>query len=199
MATGRTNEGRTVTVTVPSATVTNKALTANVATLTTSAAHNFVAGEQVNVSGVDATFDGTYTIASVPSATTFTYSKTNADVVSVASGGTALSTNLTAAAGTFHNPEDAGRTIAGTGIPAGATVASVQSTAAARLSVAATAAGSPTVTLGRGAPASYGFEGWSPETDVESESYSVTATNAGTATPDRLTNTITAVSQRGRG
>lgn len=198
MATGRTREPRTVTVTIPSATVSNKALTGNTATLTTSAAHNFVAGEQVTVSGVDATFNGTYTIASVPSATTFTYSKTAADVASVASGGTALSTNLTAPAGTFHRPEDAGRPITGTGIPAGATVASVQSGTAARLSVAATAAGSPSVTLGRANPESYGFEGWSPETDAESETYSVAAANAGTATPDRLTNPFTAVSQRGR-
>lgn len=197
MAVGRTNEGRTVTVTIPSATVSNKALTANVATLTTSAAHGFVTGEQVVVSGVDATFNGTYTIASTPSTTTFTYSKTAADVVSAAATGTALSTNLTAASGTFHVPEDAGRTIAGTGIPAGATIVSVQSSTAARLSAAATAAGSPTATLGRGG--GYGFDGWSPETDTEADAYSVAANNAGTVPPDRITNQFTAVSQRGRG
>lgn len=199
MVAGRTHEGRTATVTIPSATITNKALTSNVATLTTSAAHNFVAGEQVVVSGVDATFDGTYTIASVPSGTTFTYNKTAANVTSVASGGTALSTNLTAAAGTFHE-EDAGRTITGTGIPAGATVASVQSDTAARLSVAATAAGTITATLGAASSGAYGFHGWSPETDTESETYTVAANNAGTPTPDRLTNNFSAKSaQRARG
>lgn len=192
MAVGRTNEARTVTVTIPSATVSNKALTANVATLTTAAAHGFVVGEQVTVSGVDATFDGTYAITGVPSATTFTYAKTAADVVSVASGGTALSTNITGVSGTFQE-EDAGRSITGTGIPAGATVASVQSDTAARLSAAATAAGSPSAVLGYATGASYGFTGWSPETDAESETYTLAAVNAGQVPPDRITNTTTGV------
>jgi len=78
------------------ATVSNKALTSNVATLTTSAAHGFVAGRTVIVAGVDATFNGTYVIASVPTSTTFTYSKTNADVASTAATGTAQSTTQTA-------------------------------------------------------------------------------------------------------
>lgn len=106
-------------------------------------------------------------------------------------------TALTAAAGTFHE-EDAGRTITGTGIPAGATIASVTSATAATLSAAATASGSPSVTLGRALPQSYGFAGWSPETDAESETYTVAANNAGTATPDRITNTTTRVEQRSR-
>lgn len=69
--------------------VTNKALTGNVATLTTSVAHGFTAGRKVVVSGVDATFDGTYTIKAVPTTTTFTYDKTNADIAAVAATGTA--------------------------------------------------------------------------------------------------------------
>jgi hypothetical protein len=64
--------------------VSNKALTSNVATLTTSAAHGFEVGEQVTVAGVDSTFNGTYTIASVPSSTTFTYAKTASNVTSAA-------------------------------------------------------------------------------------------------------------------
>lgn len=72
-------------------TVTNKALTSNVATLTTSAAHGFVTGRQVTVAGVDATFNGDYTITGTPTATTFTYAKTATNVVSVASGGSATS------------------------------------------------------------------------------------------------------------
>jgi hypothetical protein len=71
-----------------SATVSNKALTSNVATLTTSAAHNFKAGETVVVSGVDATFNGTYSIVSVPSTTTFTYVKTASNVTSQSASGT---------------------------------------------------------------------------------------------------------------
>jgi hypothetical protein len=63
--------------------VTNKALTTNVATLTTDAAHGITVGDQVTVSGVDATFDGTYTTTAVTS-TTFSYAKTAANVASVA-------------------------------------------------------------------------------------------------------------------
>lgn len=76
-------------------TVTNKALTSNVVTLTTSVAHGFTNGESVEValSPADPVFDGTYTITSIPTSTTFTYAKTNADVTSVASDGTAVGAN----------------------------------------------------------------------------------------------------------
>jgi len=66
------------------ASVSNKALTSNVATLTTSAVHNLFTGDSVVISGVDATFNGTYTITSVPTTTTFRYTKTNANVASTA-------------------------------------------------------------------------------------------------------------------
>lgn len=118
----------------------------------------------------------------------------------VASVGTTLSsTAITAPAGSFHE-EDAGRTISGTNIPAGATIASVTSDTAATLSAAATATGTVTATLGRATPEAYGFAGWSPETDPESESYTVAANNAGTVPPDRVTNPYSATTtQRGRG
>lgn len=77
------------------ATITNKALTSNVATLTTSAPHGFSSGRRVNVSGVDATFNGGYTITAV-TATTFSYAKTAADVASTASGGSATADTQTA-------------------------------------------------------------------------------------------------------
>ena len=73
-------------------TVSNKSLTSNVATLTTSTAHGFYVGTSVVVAGVDATFNGTYTITQVPTPTTFRYAKTNANVVSAAATGTASST-----------------------------------------------------------------------------------------------------------
>jgi len=69
-------------------TVSNKALTSNVATLTTSAAHSFTPGESVVVTGVDSTFNGTYTVVAVPTTTTFTYAKTATNVPSAASSGT---------------------------------------------------------------------------------------------------------------
>jgi hypothetical protein len=56
--------------------ITNKALTSNVATLTTSAAHGLSTGLEITITGVDATFNGTYTITGVPTTTTFTYAKT---------------------------------------------------------------------------------------------------------------------------
>jgi hypothetical protein len=73
------------------ATVSNKALTSNVATLTTSAAHGLAVGMEIDVTGVDATFNGTYTIASVPTTTTFTYAKTASNVTSTPSTGTVTS------------------------------------------------------------------------------------------------------------
>jgi hypothetical protein len=64
--------------------INNKALTTNVATLTTTAAHGLAIGMEVDISGVDATFNGTYRVKAVPTTTTFTYDKTAADVVSTA-------------------------------------------------------------------------------------------------------------------
>ena len=68
-------------------TVSNKALTSNVATLTTSATHGYLEGDVVVVSGVDATFNGTYSIVAVPTSTTFTYAKTASNVTSAAASG----------------------------------------------------------------------------------------------------------------
>jgi hypothetical protein len=65
-------------------TVTNKALTSNIATLTTGAAHGFEVGQSVTVSSVDSTFNGTYTITAVPTTTTFRYAKTAGDIASTA-------------------------------------------------------------------------------------------------------------------
>jgi hypothetical protein len=64
--------------------VSNKALTSDVATLTTSAAHGLAVGDQVWVEGVDATFNGKYTVTTVPTTTTFTYAKVNTNVSSAA-------------------------------------------------------------------------------------------------------------------
>jgi hypothetical protein len=67
-----------------SAVVNNKALTSNVATLTTASAHGFEAGQSVVVADVDSTFNGTYTITNVPSTTTFSYAKVATNVTSAA-------------------------------------------------------------------------------------------------------------------
>jgi len=64
--------------------INNKALTSNVATLTTTAAHGLCTGMEIVITGVDATFNGTYTITGVPTTTTFTYAKTASNVTSTA-------------------------------------------------------------------------------------------------------------------
>ena len=72
--------------------VNNKALTSEVATLTTTTAHGFSQGQTVVVTGVDSTFNGTYTISSVTS-NTFTYAKpgaTNVASAAVSPTGTAV-------------------------------------------------------------------------------------------------------------
>lgn len=65
--------------------ITSKALESNVAELTTSSAHGFVADQTVVVSGVDDVFDGTYVITTAPTSTKFRYAKTHANVASFAS------------------------------------------------------------------------------------------------------------------
>jgi hypothetical protein len=67
--------------------VSNKALTSNVATLTTSATHGFAVGDIAVVTGVDATFNGTHYVTGVPTTTTFTFAKENANVTSAVAAG----------------------------------------------------------------------------------------------------------------
>jgi hypothetical protein len=71
-------------------TVSNKALTSNIATLTTSTTHALVAGDTVTVSGVDSTFNGEYEVIATPTTSTFTYSKTASNVGSTAASGSAV-------------------------------------------------------------------------------------------------------------
>ena len=70
---------------MPSWTVTNKALTSNVATLTIGS-HKLTTGSTVNINNVDATFNGTYVLTAV-GATTISYAKTATNVTSVAATG----------------------------------------------------------------------------------------------------------------
>ncbi len=110
-------------------------------------------------------------------------------------GTTNASTALTAPADSFHE-EDVGRAISGTGIPAGATIVASSSPTSATLSANATATGSIAASLARAAGSAYGFEGWSPETDAESETYTVAAVNAGTVTPSKITAPTERMSQK---
>jgi len=85
-------------------TVTNKQLTSLVATLTTSVTHGFLVGDTIVVAGVDDSaaafevFNGTKTVATVPTAETFTYDTFGVvDVASLGSAGTA-----TKSPGVYH-------------------------------------------------------------------------------------------------
>lgn len=61
--------------------VTITARSANQATLTTATPHGFAEGEKIKVENVDGTYNGTYTITSLPSITTFTYASTGGNLV----------------------------------------------------------------------------------------------------------------------
>jgi hypothetical protein len=74
------------------ATVTTKVLSGNFATLTVSAPHSFVVGETITVSGVDATFNGSYEVTATPTALTVRYAKTATNVPSATSSGTITNT-----------------------------------------------------------------------------------------------------------
>jgi len=84
---------------VKTASIVNKSLTTNVATLTTSLPHGFLTGQQVVISAVDGVFNGTYTIASTPTSNTFTYSKAATNVSSTAVSPNGLATANTTGAG----------------------------------------------------------------------------------------------------
>lgn len=77
------------------ASITNSARTGSTATITTSAAHGFRAGDEVTVSGTNGnpSLEGTWTITTVPTTTTFTYTTTTSGTItSAADTGTALVT-----------------------------------------------------------------------------------------------------------
>ena len=67
-----------------------KALTSNVATITTATAHGFAPYQYVTIalSPPDATFDGEWEIATVPGLNTFTFARTHANISSQATVGT---------------------------------------------------------------------------------------------------------------
>jgi len=72
------------------ATISNKAASGTVATITTSAAHGLNVGDTVQVSiSSDTTFSGTFVVTGVPTTTTFTYALISSVVTTTTSTGTA--------------------------------------------------------------------------------------------------------------
>jgi hypothetical protein len=72
-----------VSLDITTVAITNKALTSNVATVTTSAAHGLVAGMGIYITGVDSTFNGDYKITAVTT-NTISYARTASNVTSTA-------------------------------------------------------------------------------------------------------------------
>jgi hypothetical protein len=62
--------------------ITNVALSANIATITTDVPHYYTVGVSVWVQDVNSTFNGEYVVKTTPTATTFTFDKTNGNVTS---------------------------------------------------------------------------------------------------------------------
>jgi hypothetical protein len=83
--------GSTFEILINSATrtITNVALASNVVTITTSAAHGLATGDQAKVAATTATaVNGTFTVATAPSTTTFTYALTASNITSAVDTGT---------------------------------------------------------------------------------------------------------------
>jgi hypothetical protein len=80
--------------------ISNKAITSNLATITTSAVHGITqVGTIVTIQGVDTTHDGVYVIHSIPTTSTFTYVSTTATQASTAVSPVGIATFNTGASG----------------------------------------------------------------------------------------------------
>ena len=109
-------------------------------------------------------------------------------------GTTSGSATVTAPAGTFSS-DDVGVSVSATGVPAGATIASVQSDTGATLSANATATGTVTATLGAEKASVAGFTGWVPETAAQLGDWTVASANSGVNPPEHLGDSNTRVTQ----
>ena len=89
------SSANTITWTDPSEvdTITTVERSSNVVTITTSAVHGLIVNDIVEISATDVGYDGTFTITSVPSTTTFTYTLNADDSASAADTGTVRHTN----------------------------------------------------------------------------------------------------------
>jgi hypothetical protein len=87
-------------------TITNKAMTSGVATLTTASAHNLVTGDSVWVEGVDSNFNSSTGAWTVTAATTTTFTYTSAVTATVTSTAVTSSTALANTPGSTYIEDD---------------------------------------------------------------------------------------------
>jgi YVTN family beta-propeller protein len=105
----------------------------NVVTITTASAHGFRANQSVVIAGVsDTSFNGTFTIASVPSASTFTYAQTGPDATSGGGTATSASSSVTIRATSAADPTRSATALATIQIANDPTLASISPTKAAQ-------------------------------------------------------------------
>jgi hypothetical protein len=88
-------------------TITNKAMTSGVATLTTASAHNLVSGDKVWVEGVDSNFNSSTGAWTVTSATTSTFTYTSAVTATVSSTAVTSATAVANTPGSIYIEDDA--------------------------------------------------------------------------------------------
>ena len=87
-------------------TITNKVMTAGVATLTTASAHGLVAGNSVWVQGVDSNFNSTTSAWTLTSATTTTFTYTSAVTATVTSAAVTSATALANVTGSTYAEDE---------------------------------------------------------------------------------------------
>ena len=87
-------------------TITNKAMTAGVATLTTASAHGLVAGNSIWVQGVDSNFNSTTSAWTLTSATTTTFTYTSAVTATVTSTAVTSTTALANVTGSTYAEDE---------------------------------------------------------------------------------------------
>lgn len=103
----RINSTATASVSTLTRTVTTKAVTDFLATLTTSGAHGFSAGQTVTISGVDdptafvSVFDGDFVIYTTPTSNTFTIDVADSDLASTAVASGTATVQPTVKVGTY--------------------------------------------------------------------------------------------------
>jgi len=76
-------------------TISTVSASSGIATVTTAAAHNLAANASVTIAGAPAGYNGVFTVASVPSATTFTYALSGTAALAAGTGGTVTFNLLT--------------------------------------------------------------------------------------------------------
>lgn len=78
----------TTLVTTTTKTVTSRNRTLNVSTLTLSTNHDYIIGQQVVITGVSASFNGTFIVTAIPAANKVSYAQTSTTINETASTGT---------------------------------------------------------------------------------------------------------------